>query len=549
MEQINVFDMLYKKYKPKKSIKLIELFAGVGSQSQALKYLGITHSNHKIIEWAIPSIIAYYQMHSKDKKDYSKLLNKEEIANFLFKKGVSKDYNSPATLEQIKRIKEETLRECYNAIISTNNLVNIMTTKGDDLEIENNDEYEYIMTYSFPCQDLSLAGNRKGMSKDSETRSGLLWEVERLLKETKELPQILLMENVPQVIGQENIKDFNEWQHFLEELGYKNYTQNLIATDYSIPQIRNRTFMISILGDYSYNFPGKLDLKYKLKDFLEKKVDESYYLSSKQIEDVQNWNAYQKPLKDIEKEKEVSPTLTTRTGAYAAGMVLINEKQKMCNNLIVNKQVKENDVIKHSYNNEISKGNKKCVEMNNLMPTMTTRPDCLGVVVNHLFIKENTKNGYAKANDGDGVYINRPHQKRGVVQKGKIQTIKTSCDDLGVVEFGTYYTWKDKKGNINTQCNRAANEEKSALTIACSETGKVFENKLRIRKLTTKECFRLMGWKDEDYEKLKLSKNQKYHIAGDSIVTTVLMAIFGKLFDIDYETKINDLTEEIKENK
>lgn len=98
----------------------------------------------------------------------------------------------------------EWLKNAYNNIVATHNLVNIMEIHGKDLEIVDTDKYEYIMTYSFPCQDLSLAGKRLGMSvsqKDGGTRSGLLWEVERILDELKNKPQILLMENVPEVMG------------------------------------------------------------------------------------------------------------------------------------------------------------------------------------------------------------------------------------------------------------------------------------------------------------------------------------------------------------
>lgn len=117
------------------------------------------------------------------------------------------------------------------------------------------------------------------MTKGSGTRSGLLWEVERLLDECTELPQVLLMENVPQVIGQKNIKDFQSWRSKLESLGYSNYVQLLNAKDYGIPQNRNRCFMVSILGEYHYTFPKKKKLELKLKDLLEDKVDEKYYLS------------------------------------------------------------------------------------------------------------------------------------------------------------------------------------------------------------------------------------------------------------------------------
>ncbi len=114
-----------------------------------------------------------------------------------------------------------------------------------------------------------------------------MWEVERLLTETArdyELPQVLLMENVPQVIGGGAIADFVQWREFLEGLGYKNYTQLMNAKGYAIPQNRSRCFMISILGDYDYIFPPELPLQYRLKDLLERRVDEKYYLSDRTIE-------------------------------------------------------------------------------------------------------------------------------------------------------------------------------------------------------------------------------------------------------------------------
>lgn len=121
------------------------------------------------------------------------------------------------------------------------------------------------------------------MTKGSGTRSGLLWEVERILDECVELPQVLLMENVPQVIGKKNIKDFRLWRRKLETLGYSNYVQLLNSKDYGIPQNRNRCFMVSILGNYHYTFPKKRKLELRLKDLLEDKVDDKYYLSDEMV--------------------------------------------------------------------------------------------------------------------------------------------------------------------------------------------------------------------------------------------------------------------------
>ena len=125
------------------------------------------------------------------------------------------------------------------------------------------------------------------MAKGSGTRSGLLWEVERLLEECgTELPQVLLMENVPNVIGNGNINDFQAWRAKLESLGYQNYVELLNAKDYGIPQNRNRCFMVSLLGEYSYTFPPKQELKLRLKDMLDKDVDEKYFLSDKMLQTV-----------------------------------------------------------------------------------------------------------------------------------------------------------------------------------------------------------------------------------------------------------------------
>ncbi len=468
--QQDIFSVLYEKYIIKKPIRLIELFGGYGSQYYSLKYLGANVEHWKLVEWAVPSIQAYKDGHCEDNNDYSKEITKEELIDYLFDKGISSNYNEPMSLQQIKRKNEQWLRTVYNNIIATKNLVNIQKVKGVDLEIVDTDKYDYIMTYSFPCQDLSLAGLGKGMGRESGTRSGMLWEVERILdeikNENKELPQILLMENVPGVKGTNNVEHFNEWQQKLESLGYKNYHQNLIATDYGIPQTRNRTFMISILGDYSYTFPQPIPLKLKLKDMLEDVVDEKYYLSEKMI-------SFFYKNEQVQKEKGNGFKFNVSNGDCVAKTVTTRAGGRMDDNFIA--------------------------------------------------IPEATKKGYAEATGGDGVYINRPHQKRGVVQKDKIQTLKTSGSDVGVVVGSTQ---KNAAKNYDGLC--------PTLTSAMGSGGgqvPIHNYDLRIRKLTPRETFRLMGVKDEDYE--RIAKNQSnsslYHLAGDSIVVNVLMAIFKEL--------------------
>ena len=291
--QISLFDGDHK-LTIDKPIRLIELFAGYGSQALALKYLGANFEHWKICEWAVKSIQAYKDLHfGDDNTDYSAAKTQDEVIDYLYGKGISANYNEPMTIDQIKRLGEEKQRVIYNNLIATHNLVSVCNCHASDLEISDTDKYTYIMTYSFPCQDLSLAGKGLGMEKGSGTRSGLLWEVERILDECNgNLPQILLMENVPEVIGTNNSEHFSQWVAKLDSLGYKSKWEILNAKDYGVPQNRARCFMVSWLGNYYYDFPKKVKLEKRLKDILETNVDEKYYLNDDTIERISKWNNF-----------------------------------------------------------------------------------------------------------------------------------------------------------------------------------------------------------------------------------------------------------------
>lgn len=207
-------------------IRVIELFAGIGSQREALKRANIEHEIVAISENDKYASKAYELLHG-----------------------------------------------------ATTNL-------GDIREIERLPKAD-LWTYSFPCTDISLAGKMKGFEKGSNTHSSLLWEVQRLLevsKENDELPKYLLMENVKNIVSKKFMPLFQVWLDYLTDLGYKNFYKVLNARDYGIPQNRERCFMISIRDqNANYEFPKPIKLNKKLADLLENDVDEKYFLSEKLI--------------------------------------------------------------------------------------------------------------------------------------------------------------------------------------------------------------------------------------------------------------------------
>lgn len=283
MTEISIFDG-EQPLQITKPLRLIELFAGYGSQHLALKYLGIPCESYAISEWAVKSIQAYKDLHCpNDNHPYDTAFSDKEIKNYL-KGKISADYSTPLSDEQIERMPIDRARQIVRNMFATNNKGSITAIKAADIKLENG--YTYLLTYSFPCQDLSSAGRQAGMERGSATRSGLLWEVERLLNEWNgigKVPDILLMENVPEVVGQKNRTAWCEWIAALDKLGYKSYWKVLNATDFGIPQNRERCFMVSVQGDYYFEFPLARPLNIRLKDVLQKHVAENYYLSDETV--------------------------------------------------------------------------------------------------------------------------------------------------------------------------------------------------------------------------------------------------------------------------
>lgn len=231
-------------------VKVVEAFSGIGSQAKALANLKVKFDVVHTIDWDINAIIAYDILHNgKQNLSEIEISDKNELIEVLSQYSLSTNGKEPITKNSLRRYNLTTLKSLLFAIQRTKNLVNVTDVTAEDLP----DDID-IFTYSFPCQDLSISGfwhgNKGGIDRDANNRSSMLWEIERILlhydRINKKMPKILLMENVVSIRSSRHIDNFNEWKGILKELGYVNAVYDLMAQDFGVPQLRKRTFMISV---------------------------------------------------------------------------------------------------------------------------------------------------------------------------------------------------------------------------------------------------------------------------------------------------------------
>ena len=233
---------------------LVELFSGIGSQAKALKNIGCTVNTLGTCEWDLHAFIAYDAIHSSSEvpADIMKM-SKEDILENLSRYTLSNSGKEKMEFKTLKTYSIDTIRRIYTAIQRNNNFVDVSSLQGSNMP----DEID-ILTYSFPCQDLSnvgaFHGYNKGIDKDSGSRSSLLWQVGRILKEMRDdnrsMPRYLLLENVPTLLSERHKSNFETWINDLEELGYISKYFHLNASSFGLPQNRPRLLMISVfVGD------------------------------------------------------------------------------------------------------------------------------------------------------------------------------------------------------------------------------------------------------------------------------------------------------------
>lgn len=406
-----------------------------------------------------------------------------------------------------------------------------------------------LITHGSPCQDFSIAGKLAGGDKGSGTRSSLMWCTVDIVEAVH--PKYVIWENVKNVLSAKNRHNFDGYIQVMKDLGYNSYYQVLNAKDYGIPQNRERVFTVSIRKDIDsgYIFPEKQELKLRLKDMLEETVDEKYYLSDTLVESLIAHTTKTKDdhiqligeldikghdcVKRVYGVDGVAPTLTDMQGG--------NRQPKILEDFYKNRPIREYSNVSPTLRSEriglkviepviaASRGRnpenpsdrtpgaptEQRLEINKsgTSNTITTVQKDNYVIEPYLKIKEATKLGYKEAYEGDGVNISgRMKYQRGNVQKGMCQTIMSSGNERGVVVLDEDHDEQEEYDD----------EEDDKLLM-----------KLGIRKLTPRECWKLMGFDDEDFNKAKAvptSDTQLYKQAGNSIVVNVLEAIFKNLF-------------------
>ena len=550
------------------TIRVFEAFAGVGSQRMALRNLGIDHEVVAIAEIDKFAIKSYEAIHGK-----------------------------------------------------TNNLGDISRIKTADIPDHD------LFTYSFPCQDISVAGKGLGLNEGSDTRSGLLWECQKVIYGKR--PKYLLLENVKNLVGKKHKHNFDKWLEWLEKQGYTNYWEVLNAKDYGVPQNRERVFVVSILGRHEpYEFPEPIELELRLKNILESEVDEKFYLSDERVGKLtfrgfesktnviatgdsssyeQNNRVY-----DIEKESPtitardykdpkrilepqinqvaqydtptrknsnrfrtygpdgIAPTINTMGGGGLEPHIIATSRGRNKESPS-DRTIGSPSIITHNYTEQV-KVRKHEVDIDGLRDLLKSHKQSSGKTnreISELLDEPMTLVEHWFRNDNSFAI---PKEDKWLQLK-EILSISTDSFDEQIMEFeirdGVFdqanraydgdgmsptltATDGDKKILVDNSNIKPINPLKDKTTNGWHFEQQVYDSDgitrtvkagggsgnipktiedLRIRKLTPKECWRLMGFSDEDFHKAEEvnSNSQLYRQADNSIVVDVLEGIFKQL--------------------
>lgn len=378
-------------------------------------------------------------------------------------------------------------------------------TKVDTSQLPNDID---LITYGFPCQDISIAGKQKGLIDDdgNQTRSGLFFEALRIIEDAK--PKIAIAENVKNLVGKKFNAQFQVVLASLEAAGYNNYWKVLNAKHYGIPQNRERVFIVSIRKDIDrglFQFPVPIALDKRLKDVLETVVDEKYYLSDKMIEGFLKHN-------DNHNAKGTGFLWKPKSEDDIANCLRANASLCPTDNTVVTDRVLKVGSVNSSQDGVV-------VSAEGIAPTHTAGHGNTPKIAVESALRQ----------------VGQLYPNSGNPQAGRVYDADGLCPTIDTCDGGN----RMPKVAICEATKKGYTEAGDWDSINLE-----FSNK-QYRKLTPKECFRLFGFDDEDYERAKnvlneafykgknKSDSRLYKQTGNSIVVDVLEAIFRQMLDED----------------
>lgn len=429
-------------------LKVLSLFSGIGAFERALENLKIPHE-----------VVNYCEIDKYASKAYSLL------------HGISEE----------------------------DNLVDV--TKIDTSKLPKNID---LVTYGFPCQDISLAGKQRGLEHEGEkTRSGLVWDAHKVIQDT--MPKVALCENVKNLTGKKFKAEFEAILANLEEIGYNNYWQVLNAKDYGVPQNRERVFIVSIRKDIdkgSFVFPEKQPLVLRLKDILDEEVEEKFYLSEANLKWLKEHN-------DRHEAKGTGFLWKPKDGDDIASTLRANGAFAPTDNSI--KVVGNYSPSGHEAS--------RILDPDGLAPTVKENHGTVNAVLLGNIYGDHCGTGFA-GNVYDKKAISPALQ---TMQGGNRQPLIVD-EEVNALDV---YNRKMKTDGICGTLTATGGSTMNHCGTFCVKPHN------RVRKLTPSECFKLMGFAQADVQMLsanKISNTQLYKMAGNSIVVDVLMAIFKELY-------------------
>lgn len=579
-----------------KNLRLVELCSGIGAQAKGLEHTGLFQvESVATADLDKEVVVSYAAIHcgltNELIESYENYPSKEEMAAELTAKRLGYDFKNdkPYDWYKLSRKKDKTkgIEKYWLADYLSHNL-------GDMMQIDALPDCDFL-TYSCPCTDLSIAGHQEGLKwtcKDcghtydpaaysveerylcpvcgskhvKSTRSGLLYEVERLLvtaKQNGSLPKYLLMENVDALVSKKYIDSFNNWLERLENLGYHSYYQVINAKNAGVPQNRKRIFVFSILKEIDtgkFTFPVPFDNGIRLKDVLENTVEERYYLSDEKVA------SFLGNLIKTEDEDTVSIKQATKDGYIKCDLPGVADLSYP-ESTTRRGRVQENGTVSPTLT-AAQTGICKLEKTNEVLQ--------VGNIAEGKSGWENPQTGRIYSTEGCSPTLNtcnggghepkiligcdKSHNSPQIIERANCITAK---EDRGISNHRAEGTAViEKIGNINPSGKgingNVLGENGLAPTlttnkgegpkIAISSDTSYITPYIRIRKLTPKECHRLMGFDDIDVNRCKavgMSDAQGYKQAGNSIVTNVISLIAEHFYKAQYDESYECLDEKM----